>query len=271
MTALLLGYALRFARGTALLALAFPLLAWEAWRALPASATRARIEGALGRARVEWLAAVLLLAVAASELLSPGIPRTGFGLDERFAPVGAADFIARERPARELYNEIGDGGYLAWRLGEGYPVFLDGRIELFDELLPAWSRAQRDAESWNAFLAAHGVETAVARYVPVRRGKPPRPVGPPTRALFDAERWALVYFDDHDMIYLRRGPAQAARIQRLEYRCLHPELLPQLAARAAEDPELLRCLAEELGRRQREEPPSSLVDDLARRFGALRR
>lgn len=270
LTALLLGYSLLFARGTALLALAFPLFAWEALAALGSTQRGTRLVAALrGTARTEWLSAVLLLALAGAHLVAGGIPRFGFRIDERLAPVGAASFLARERPARELYNEIGDGGYLAWKLRPDYPVFLDGRIELFAELLPEWSRAQRDPEAWNAFLADHDVETAVARYVPVRRGDPPRPVGPPTRDLFDVGRWALVYFDDHDMIYLRRGPLQAELVDRLEYRCLHPELLPELAARAAEDPELLRCLAAELARRQAEEPPSSLVERIARRLAAL--
>ena len=268
--ALLLGYALRFSRGTALLGLAFPLLAWEAVAALRRSARGERFAAALrGTPRTEWLGAVLLLAGAATHLLSPGVPRFGFGIDGRFAPIGAADFLTREGPARELYNEIGDGGYLLWRLGPRYPVFLDGRIELFDELLPEWNRAQRDPGSWNAFLASHGVETAVVRYVPVRRGDPPTPVGPPTRTLFDSDRWALVHFDDHNMIYLRRGPAQEALVDRLEYRCLHPELLAELAARAAGDSDLTRCLATELARRQGEEPPSSLVEELGRRLAAL--
>lgn len=264
---LLLGYALRFARGTALLGLAFPLLAWEALAALGRSERGARLLRALrGTPRTDWLAAALLAAVALSHVLSTGIPRFGFGLDERLAAVGAADFLLRERPARELYNEIGDGGYLLWRLGPDVPVFLDPRIELFAELLPEWTRAQRDPESWNAFLAAHGVETAVVRYVPVARGEVPRPLGPPTRALFDEGRWALVHFDDHNMVYLKRGPRQAELVARLEYRCLHPELLPDLATRAAADPELLRCLAAELARRQGEQPPSSLVEELARRL-----
>ncbi len=265
---LLLVYSLRFARGTAFLSLAFPILAWECLRPVIAAP-----DGWLGRAgralttgrRGEVLAAALLLTAAAAEL-SSGFPRFGFGIDARFEPVWAAEFVARERPGGALYNEIGDGGYLIWRLHPDYPVFLDGRIELFGELLPQWSAAQADPERWNRFLSEHRVRTAVVRPAPARRGAASEPIGPLTRELFDPARWALVHFDDHNLIYLRRDAGHRDLISRLEYRCVHPESLRQLVAAALVDPDAAACLQTELERRLNEEPPSTLVEELSRRL-----
>src|SRR5205823_458410 len=48
-------------------------------------------------------------------------------------PTGAADFVdANVSPrSHRLLNEFNHGGYLAWRLGDKFQVFLDGRTQLY--------------------------------------------------------------------------------------------------------------------------------------------
>jgi hypothetical protein len=48
-------------------------------------------------------------------------------------PTGAADYVDTNITPRSgrLINEFNHGGYLAWRLGSKYRVFLDGRTQLF--------------------------------------------------------------------------------------------------------------------------------------------
>ena len=48
-------------------------------------------------------------------------------------PCAAADFVAGNVPARtgRLVSEFAWGGYLEWRLGDRYQLFLDGRTQLF--------------------------------------------------------------------------------------------------------------------------------------------
>ena len=50
-------------------------------------------------------------------------------------PVAAADYVDQNLPPRSgrLINEFNWGGYLAWRLGGKYQVFVDGRTQLYDE------------------------------------------------------------------------------------------------------------------------------------------
>ena len=51
------------------------------------------------------------------------------------APLKAAEFIETERPAGPLFNAYNWGGYLIWRLYPHYPVFVDGRTDLYDDAL----------------------------------------------------------------------------------------------------------------------------------------
>ena len=50
-------------------------------------------------------------------------------------PVQAANFLLQAQPAGPMFNAYNWGGYLAWRLYPTYPVFVDGRTDLYDDAL----------------------------------------------------------------------------------------------------------------------------------------
>jgi hypothetical protein len=260
LVAALAAYSLLFSRGTGLFCFAAPILMFEAATAL--AGRRRWMAGALRLPARAWGAVVLLVAVAAVAVGLRQVPlRLGFGVDGRWAPVGAADFLLRTRPEPELYNEIGDGGYLIWRLGPHYPVFVDGRTEPLADLVAEWSRAQANPADWSALLARYRVNIAVLRYTFEPLFRVPGQAFPVTfsRAFFPTEHWALVYWDDHNLVLLRRTPPNAALIAAEEYRCLHPEDLDNAAARMGYDPAFAACVRSELRRRLHQEPPSGVA------------
>lgn len=55
----------------------------------------------------------------------------GVGVMEMLYPIGAAEWIADERPQGPLCHHSADGGYLIWRLYPDYRVLLDGRLEVY--------------------------------------------------------------------------------------------------------------------------------------------
>jgi tetratricopeptide (TPR) repeat protein len=55
----------------------------------------------------------------------------GLGVSEAFFPVGAVDWIARERPPGRIFHYMVDGGYLIWNLYPDYRVISDGRLEVY--------------------------------------------------------------------------------------------------------------------------------------------
>lgn len=222
---------------------------------------RPRLAAALRPGLRSSLAVATAITAAGAWLaVRPDPLRLGFGVDPRFAPVGAADFLLRTRPSPELYNEIGDGGYLLWRLRPAYRVFLDGRNEVHSRLLAEWSRAQGDPAAWAAFLTRHRVETAVVRhsFEPLSPSDRPFPLTF-NRSFFPQREWALVYWDDRNQVLLRRSEAHAPLIAELEYTCLHPEDLANIAARMGHDPAFAACVRRDLRRALREHPGSDLA------------
>jgi hypothetical protein len=59
--------------------------------------------------------------------------------NERFvaaqAPVEAVRFVQAARPPGPMFNAYNWGGYLTWSLYPDYPVYVDGRTDLYDDTL----------------------------------------------------------------------------------------------------------------------------------------
>lgn len=141
-------------------------------------------------------------------------------------PVRAADFLAREGLAGNLYNSYTWGGYLGWRLLPAKKSFMDSRY-LFTELLGEEFRARAAPPDWEDFVNRYGLTHAVVPYpggfkaVPRRRLAPAvlaRPPRSPLMSLFPPEGWALLFWDGTALVFARRGSGNDEAISRLEYR-----------------------------------------------------
>jgi tetratricopeptide (TPR) repeat protein len=55
----------------------------------------------------------------------------GIGLDRHAHPVGAADFINRNKLQGRVLNDLNSGSWLIWQIPQ--PVFIDGRLEVMQE------------------------------------------------------------------------------------------------------------------------------------------
>jgi len=183
--------------------------------------------------RPGFIAATTLLAagVPLLALLPPGVA-WGLGVSSDNEPAAAADFLEREAIGRRLFNDVRFGGYLIWRRFPGHPVFIDGRNEIYGDLLREIFAAMRDPAAWAALLGRYDIDAAFLRYPPSlqRVLYPGREGGPPTAgerafsaAYFPRPSWALVYWDDDAMIFLRRSQGHTAAIARLEYRSINPD------------------------------------------------
>jgi len=215
-------------------------------------------------------AAVTLGAVAYMLLVAPPGAAVGTGVQPGRFPVKAADFIDKRMPRARLYNDVAFGGYLIWR---GYPerrVFIDGRNEVHADLLRELSEAVDDGRRWTELLRRYAVEGAVVAYrdrlVPVRDAATGTASSAPFSELhFPARAWALVWWDDTAMVYVRRdGPygALAAR----EYRSSRPEAwllegMPPVPAAGRP------ALEAEIGRKIAEDPECALAKRAAEVYG----
>jgi hypothetical protein len=79
----------------------------------------------------------------------------------RLYPVGALTWITQAQPVGNLFNEYNWGGYLVWTLRD-YPVFVDGRTDLFDQpLLETYQLTNAGGPGWQDRLDQFGVNLAL--------------------------------------------------------------------------------------------------------------
>lgn len=146
-----------------------------------------------GRAALNGVLVLLLIGAALLKagavwralVVEAAVRQTGF-------PVDGVDWIADRRPPGTLYNPYGWGGYLIWRLSPAYPVFVDGRADLYgDDFLLDYLYLEAAAPGWEAMLEAHGVCTALVTAE-----------GPLSRALAASPDWERAYEDKVVMVYV---------------------------------------------------------------------
>ena len=77
-------------------------------------------------------------------------------------PAEAVSFIREERLPREMFNPYNWGGYLIWELYPDYPVFVDGRTDLYDDsFLRRYLQVAWVQPGWEEVLEAHHVQFAL--------------------------------------------------------------------------------------------------------------
>ena len=168
--------------------------------------------------------------------LTPAIPilrqSWRYPFHDNYVARRAVEFIASEDATLgglRLFNQYEWGGYLGWRMGEGYPVFGDGRY-LFADQLTDIQAALETPEKLADYAACRRLDGFLIADYPAMRTKSVVAAGGEVRPLarpwyveeFPRERWALVYWDELALIFVDRARAPAAWVAAHEYRWLHP-------------------------------------------------
>ena len=77
-------------------------------------------------------------------------------------PVAATDWVLANRPPREVFNNYGFGGWMVWRSTPQYPVFIDGRVEVYgDRVFGDYLAVESLSDNWSEVLAHYHVRTLV--------------------------------------------------------------------------------------------------------------
>ncbi len=224
-----------------------------------------------GRALAALAALVLAASVAASSW-----PVFGLGYAAGYYPSKACDFLDAENlPHDQLYNDVRFGGYLINRYGPDRGVFQDDRNEIHDALLrDIWEIFGRsDVASWSALLEHHGADTALVKYHPAIMVTTPDGKALGERGFsalwFPSTEWALVYWDDIAMVFVRRATASKDLLAAHEYPVIRPDDLEYLLQRIGPDPELKARVALEVERALNENPGNGLARRLARSISRI--
>jgi len=106
-------------------------------------------------------------------------------------PVGAVEWIKTNNPTGALFNSYNWGGYLVWQARE-YPVFVDGRTDLFgDQIISQWRTVVQAQDGWEEILNRWNVRLVLM--------EPDRPVN----QILPLKGWKLVYHDEVSSLYER--------------------------------------------------------------------
>jgi hypothetical protein len=99
-------------------------------------------------------------------------------------PEKGVEFIKLNHLENNLLNEYDWGGYLIWNL-RSYPVFIDGRADLYDnQIIHQWQDLLQVNGDWQKILTDWDIHTVFI--------KPERPL---TRSLID-QGWKVLYQDE---------------------------------------------------------------------------
>jgi hypothetical protein len=205
--------------------------------------------------------AVALFITLAAAIFSGRRARSGVSSD--MFPIGACRFIDQEAIPGRFYNENGFGGYWIWTFGERRPVFVDGRYHMVEGFIPLFREiAQAQAGTpadWGRFLDHYQIDAALMSY-PVRSPYPAT-----FRVYFPRRMWALVYWDDVALLFLRRTPNHEALIRQWEFTAVDPDARPEfIEQRAGESDDYHRALERDLRRNLDQHPNSRRTEQLLR-------
>jgi len=175
--------------------------------------------------RSSWFNAALLIfgLLAALSLSRNGNNLSGgrwwrpaWGLNSGALPEGAVDFMKQNGIKGSIFNNLRFGGFLIWN---DIPVFIDGRLDLYDpDILGDYTKIDNGQAGFEGLLDKYGIDHVLADY-------PLQPGNAFYRHLYDSGLWALVYWDDASMLFLKRCPRFSGIIASEEYKYVNPDPL----------------------------------------------
>jgi hypothetical protein len=173
-----------------------------------------------------WQLAVAGALVATNVFAARGMQT---GMDTTIFPIQACDFIQSQSLPQRFLNAYPFGGYWIGRFGLERLVFIDGRFPTVDgylELRETMESAQRQSPAkWNGFLDHWGVQAALLEY------PAPQPGASIYDAYFPRAKWALVYWDDVALVFVRRNAVSREFLKQFEYTACSPDMTPMDFAR----------------------------------------
>jgi hypothetical protein len=199
--------ALRSARHIPIFALiAAPILARHVWNIMLARGWDQRLMRAEAPAAGFALVFNLVFLFAPASL---GIFRVAHfvanqpAYEARNYPQAAVNFLAEKQLPGPIYNRYGWGGYLIRRLHPNYPVYIDGRADVYgDSFMTETLRTYDGHTNWRKPLERLGVRTVIIA-----------PSAPLSSLLREDNSWTKVYEDRQAVIFTRPGTLEVAQVE----------------------------------------------------------
>jgi len=167
--------------------------ALERWGERLGRATRLRRDSQSGPLlALNWVLLMLVLLAAVVKISQPISPAVNPAAHADSVPVAAVEFLHDAAPAGPMFNSYNWGGYIIWELPE-YPVFVDGRTDLYDDaFLRAYLSIVFAQDGWEQKLDEYGIKLVII--------EPKSMLG---RMLMERPGWEQIYQDEMAAVFSR--------------------------------------------------------------------
>jgi hypothetical protein len=142
---------------------------------------------------------VLVLVAGAAKIALALEPDTIAEARADALPLEAIAYLEEARPPGPMFNSYNWGGYLIWEARD-YPVYVDGRTDLYDdELLRVYLSIYFASEdNWSTSLDEAGINLVLVE-----------PGSPLARVLAVESGWERAFSGEKAVIYTRETPLDA--------------------------------------------------------------
>lgn len=107
---------------------------------------------------LNWLLLILIIVAALVKIYQPLAPGAADRATRESLPAEAVAAIQELRPAGPMFNSYNWGGYLIFALWPDYPVFVDGRTDLYDDsFLREYIDIYLANDGWHDSLDRYGI------------------------------------------------------------------------------------------------------------------
>lgn len=155
--------------------------------------------------RLNWLILILVLSLCAIKVYQPLRTEVNLAAQEAYLPAEAVRFIRDNNLPGPMFNSYNWGGYLIWHLYPDYPVFIDGRTDLYDdEFIREYVKVTLARPGWREVLDQYGVNLILVESDSVLAA-----------FLEKGDEWPSVYADTIATVFLRNTPQNRDLLSKL--------------------------------------------------------
>ncbi|TEU21363.1 MAG: hypothetical protein E3J21_01965 [Anaerolineales bacterium] len=184
------------------------------WEAIRAYDVEQGILSQLGRKQIapgpwltglNWLILILLLSLCALKVYQPLRSEVNLAAQEKYLPVEAVRFIRANNLPGPMFNSYNWGGYLIWHLYPDYPVFIDGRTDLYDdEFIREYVKVTLARPGWREVLDRYEVNFILIESDSILAA-----------FLAEGDEWQSVHADTIANVFLRNTPRNRDLLSKL--------------------------------------------------------
>ncbi len=113
---------------------------------------------------VNWVLLGLLLLATVGQAVAVLSPAAIAAAERDRFPADTVAFIRENHPAGKLFNTYNIGGYLLYQLYPDYPVFVDGRTDLYDDVFLRQYLRVLNGDDWESVFRQYDIRLAVVEH-----------------------------------------------------------------------------------------------------------